>query len=447
MSLPDALTATELHIHMAGAYSLDDVTALGRDRYEQIDWHGRDYPTLFEATCGYPPEPKLAFERALNGNGRGHLRRLHEFGPDDVGHFDRFMQKYRFFQHIWYDCWQRGPERARAMLERLVERHRCEGLRYVEYRVSFWGSGSEQQAFLHTLHQFLLEASDANFTARHIMPLSRDEPEASYQMLRDYLQTHPELATAVVGVDFASIEEGYPPRRFRPILTQINRDNRADPAQALPVVYHVGETFFDKSLESAIRWCHEVALMGVARLGHAIVLGLDPAVAVGRRPFAHEHEPVSERLDQIEYDLTFARELARAGVTINAAQLRAERVALTKLEPDVVVTRPYTPQRLTDIRRRQTFVLEQLARCGTVIECCPTSNLRIAAIPSPAEHPIHRFLASDVNLVICSDDPGTFGVTLASEVDWVLTHSTFSKDGLVQRLGDPRRFALPQRPS
>lgn len=439
---PDALTATELHVHMAGAYSLDDVIALGCDRYEEIDWHGRDYPAQFEAACGFPPQPELAFERALNGNGRGHLRTLHEFSPEDAGQFDRFMQKYRFFQHIWYDYWQRGRGAALRIIERLLARHRREGLRYVEYRASFWGSGSDQHAYLATLHRALLDASDATFAARHIMPLSRDEPQASYRLLRDYLDAHPALATAVVGVDFASIEEGYPPRRFRPILAQIARDNRTRPNRTLHTVYHVGETFFDKSLESAIRWCHEVAGMGVRRIGHAIALGLDPAVAIARRRSAHETEQVSERLDQIDYDLALARPLREYGVAVDTAGLRAQRAELARMAPDGLVTRPYTSRRLADVRRRQTFVLDRLTRLGTVIECCPTSNLRIAGLPSPAVHPVHRFLASDVNLAICSDDPGTFGVSLASELDWVVTHSAFDRHALGRRLGDPRRFAL-----
>jgi adenosine deaminase len=61
-------------------------------------------------------------------------------------------------------------------------------------------------------------------------------------------------------------------------------------------------------------------------------------------------------------------------------------------------------------------------------------------VPAPADHPVHRFLRSDVNLVISADDPGTFDASLASEVDWVLTHAGYEPNSLVERLGDPRRF-------
>ena len=53
--------------------------------------------------------------------------------------------------------------------------------------------------------------------------------------------------------------------------------------------------------------------------------------------------------------------------------------------------RPYDETRVEEIRLRQTFVLDCLAESGTVIETCPTSNLRIGAVPSEAAHPVHNF--------------------------------------------------------
>ena len=58
---------------------------------------------------------------------------------------------------------------------------------------------------------------------------------------------------------------------------------------------------------------------------------------------------------------------------------------------------------------------------------------------------MHRFLASEVNLVIGADDPGVFDSPLAAEVDWVARHTGRTPADLVRRLGDPRRFRLGQR--
>jgi adenosine deaminase len=54
-----------------------------------------------------------------------------------------------------------------------------------------------------------------------------------------------------------------------------------------------------------------------------------------------------------------------------------------------------------------------------VIEVCPTSNRRIGGIGDPAHHPVHRFLGAGLPVVVSSDDPGIFGTTLATELDWV----------------------------
>ena len=71
--------------------------------------------------------------------------------------------------------------------------------------------------------------------------------------------------------------------------------------------------------------------------------------------------------------------------------------------------------------------------------------LRIGGVPDAARHPIHRFLRSQVNLVVGADDPGIFDSPLAAEIDWVVAHSGLDARGLAQRLGDPRRFRLGQQ--
>jgi adenosine deaminase len=352
------------------------------------------------------------------------------------------MWKYRLFSHLWGYGWERGRETAVSMIRQAVEHHKRQGLDFVEYRAGFWGEAAELQEKMQICAEALAAECDEQFTARYIVPLPRPDPLPTYQAVRQLLQEQPQLTRILVGLDFASQEEGFPPRLFGPLFQQLHQNNEANPEQRLTAVYHVGESFFDKSLESAVRWCHEAALLGAKRLGHCIALGLDPSVAVSRRPQAHEAELVSERLDQIAYDLRFASQLRQAGVAVDVAALQAEQRSLASLAADEWVERPYTPQRFQDIRLRQTFVLNQLTQLGIVIECCPTSNLRIGGVPDAEHHPIHRLLASRVNLCICTDDPGTFDITLASEIEWVLRHTSFTPDSLAQRLGDPRRFKL-----
>jgi len=170
-----------------------------------------------------------------------------------------------------------------------------------------------------------------------------------------------------------------------------------------------------------------------------------PARAVARRPGAHARETVAERREQLAYDLAHREALAAYGVPLEATALRGEQATLATHDHDALVERPYDDARLDAIRQRQRFVLDRLMALGTVIECCPTSNLLIGGVPDPAHHPLHRFLAAGVDVVLCSDDPGTFGITLASEIDWAVAHTGLDRATLARRLGDPRRFRLGQR--
>ena len=439
------LRGCELHMHVLGAFYADDVLALGRDRYQLIDW--QPFRERYRAAFGADVDPVALFEAAVRGDADGvaRLARLHTYTAEDGGDFGRWEAKFDFFMAIWSTYRRQREAGDRLLLGRMLDRYRAQGLDYVEYRC---GTGMDAPGFRHwhrLCAAILQEASRDGQTARYIVSVPRWAPLEGYRLLRQLLADHPAIVPTVVGIDFAGVEEGFPPKGVYPVVAQLARDNAADPATALDLIYHVGESFFDKSLESAIRWCDEAAEMGARRLGHATALGLDPAVALARRPDAHERELVSERLDQIAYDLRHRAALLAGGVPIDAAALATERAGLLAREPTDTVERSYDGARLSALRRRQDFVLDRLTARGTVIETCPTSNLRIGGLADPAHHPIHRFLASGVNLAICTDDPGNFAITLASELEWVIRHTSYDEAALARRLGDPRRFRLGQR--
>lgn len=438
------LSGCDLHVHLAGSFYAEDLLAIGAPIFRDVDWTARDFLNGYNNSLDTELDPVQLFAEALENPEVGFpkLKAAYVFGAEDSGDFERFMWKYRLFSHLWGYGWELGRETAVSMIRQPVEHHKRQGLSYVEYRAGFWGEGADLRQRMQICAETLAAECDKQFTARYIVALPRIDPMPMYLAARQLLQTQPQLTSTLIGLDFASHEEGFPPRLNRAFFQQLHKDNKANPEQQLTAVYHVGETFFDKSLESAVRWCHEAALLGAKRLGHCIALGLDPAVAVSRRDKAHEAELVSERLDQIAYDLRFASQLQKVGVAIDVNALQREQQSLVNLAADDRVERPYTPQRFQDIRQRQTFVLDQLAQAGTVIECCPTSNLRIGGVPDAEHHPIHRLLASHVNLCICTDDPGTFDITLASEIEWVVRHTHFTPASLAQRLGDPRRFQL-----
>ena len=432
----------ELHVHPGGCLTAEDLIELGKDFYEDIDW------TLFidayEKAYGIRPDPIALYRDAISNptTGLTKFKEHYIYTEKDGGDFGRFKAKFNFITSLL-----KHPPKRQDLIIKMIssaqDRHRKEGITFVEYRCGC--SDETRDTFINfhrTQAQILSNASQNNTTARYIISLRRWTAQQDYEWVQELLNENPELIPTIVGIDFADIEEGYPPKDNRALFQRLHKDNQQHPERALEITYHVGESYFDKSLESAIRWCHEAAEMGVRRLGHAIALGLDPSVAIERRPDAHAKERVSERLDQIAYDLMHASELSAFDIEINTSALQTERQTLKNRAPDEIVECPYNPQRLEEIRNRQQFALDRLTQLGTVIETCPTSNLRIGGVPDPAHHPIHTFLKSNVNLVIGADDPGIFDSPLASEINWALTHTNWTPEALEKRLGDPRRFQL-----
>ena len=438
------LKGCELHCHLGGCIYAEDLLELGKDVYKEVDWSL--FVNGYEEAFAARPDPVALFKDALSGRSDGlrRFRRHYIIEEADSASFERFQAKFNLIICL-YRHWRKVLHREEEIVRRIVERHRAEGLDYVEYRAMYSYAVKDPEGFINSHRRnarVMQEASRDGFEARYVISLPRRAPLEGYALVERLFDESPDLIPTIVGLDFCFFEEGYPPKTLRPLFERLDRDNRLNPERALQVVYHVGEVYFDKSLESAIRWCHEAAEMGASRLGHAIALGLDPETALTRRREAHQEELASERVDQIAYDLRYGDALQSYGVNIDRPALQRELSALRQRPAAARVRSTYTRERLEEIRRRQDFVLDRLVELGTVIESCPTSNLRIGGVPEASRHPLHRFLDSTVKLAIGADDPGVFNSPLAAEVDWVVENTGMDADDLALRLGDPRRFRL-----
>ncbi len=60
-------------------------------------------------------------------------------------------------------------------------------------------------------------------------------------------------------------------------------------------------------------------------------------------------------------------------------------------------------------------LVEELAERGTVLECCPTSNVVLELFPSYEEHPLPRLAEAGVRVTLGSDDPPYFGASIGGE--------------------------------
>lgn len=62
-------------------------------------------------------------------------------------------------------------------------------------------------------------------------------------------------------------------------------------------------------------------------------------------------------------------------------------------------------------------LLARLRESGTVLEVCPTSNVRLGVAASLADHPMPRLLGAGIEVVVGSDDPPMFGTTITQELE------------------------------
>ena len=60
-------------------------------------------------------------------------------------------------------------------------------------------------------------------------------------------------------------------------------------------------------------------------------------------------------------------------------------------------------------------LVEELAATGTVLECCPTSNVVLELFRSYEDHPLPRLLEAGVKVTLASDDPPWFGASIGGE--------------------------------
>ena len=450
--IDERLPLAELHLHMYGTIRAEDY--LERLGAREVDW--RFYETMFERAYGERPPLRDILEKHRAGDpAAAHaFRRLFVFGDQDAGNFQRFQAKFNLLingSELMHAVTGKHADPVPPIADemdffvtRMLEDQRRQGIGYAEQRLMFGPPFTAEMArriCVPILERYAQSTRDG-LTARLALSLPRKDPWPDFELVRE-LALGP-YGESVTGIDFCYVEEGHPPKDKREFFAAVHEFNDRNPARALAILYHVGESFTDKSLESAVRWVHEAAELGAHRLGHAIALGVEPDVYG-----AHERsESVDERLDQIGYDLAHAEGLRARGVTVDENALRRERDALRLRKADESVTHQYDGARLAEVRARQDYAMARVRASGAVVEVCPTSNLRIGGIADPLHHPVHRFLDAGLPFVVASDDPGIFDTTVRSELDWVAREAGLEAgavEDLVERAWRSRSEVLSGR--
>ena len=431
MATLTAMRFAELHLHLYGTIRprafLDWVAP--RD----VDWGS--YEESFEQAYGARPPVREIVERHRGGDAaaRAAFDELFVFGDADGGNFERFQAKFNLLlsgsEFLRLDRYA-DPippllTEVEYFVHHMLEDQRRDGVAYAEQRLLLGPRFARETAtrvFDGLLRIYRREA-DRGLAPRLAISCDRQDPWPSWEIAKELaLGEHGDLVT---GIDFCFVEEGHPPKDKAVFFETVRAWNRQHPERALAILYHVGESFQDKSLESAIRWVQEAAELGAHRLGHAIALAVDPECY-------GDHvrtENASERLDQIAYDLLHAEALERRGVRVDRVALdRERRRLLLGREPEQAVEHRYNAPRRAEVRRRQDYAMDRVRATGAVVEVCPTSNRRIGAIADPMHHPVHRLLERDVPFVIGTDDPGIFDTSPREELDWVARHAGLDRE-------------------
>ena len=435
-------TTAELHLHLYGTIRAADYLEHVAPR--PVDWSF--YEETYEEAYGKRPPVREILDRYRRGDpaATDDFKRLFVFGDEDGGNFSRFQAKFNLlitgsaFLEMQRHADPIPPllREVEFFLDRMLADQRRQGIGYAEQRLLLGRRFSTDWS--RRLIVPLLEAYDrstrAGLTARLAPSLPREDPWPMWELVQE-LALGP-LGEGITGIDFCNVEEGFPPKDKAELLAEVAGFNDRHPERALAILYHVGESFTDKTLESSVRWVQEAAELGADRLGHAIALGVDPECYGD-----HERsESVAERRDQLRYDLAHAEGLRAAGVRIDEAEARVELERLGTQGDEERLRFHYDAARRADVRARQDYAMRRVRETGAVVEVCPTSNLRIGAIDDPSHHPVHRFIENGVRFVVGSDDPGIFDTTVGDEIDWVVREARLPRDAREALVAEGWRF-------
>jgi hypothetical protein len=238
----------------------------------------------------------------------------------------------------------------------------------------------------------------------------RNDAEAweGYRFLRQFLDKHQDLAPMVTGIDFCASEQGHPPRTKKDLFNHVRADN-AQRSHKLEILYHVGEMWQDISIASAARWCAEASALGAHRLGHALALGMDVSTISGGKI----RETKLEADEHLAWIRNHLGDLQESGFGPNDYQWLSERKeSLTKGD---FVDWSYDDDLIDHTSRFQDAAIAMVAKNNPIVECCPTSNIRIGNLKNSRHHPLRRFLANNLRVVVSTDDPGVFAISLRDE--------------------------------
>lgn len=411
----------DLHNHLYGCLPPETLFRIGK-KNPNPRWHL--YLDSYETAYGVKIRPSTFFDDYADIKAFSKLYHFKEKAP-----FLHFQAKFNLIiALVKFD-----EKEITEVSHDVVFANSLENISYAEYRLMF-DKEEPKESFYSKLMASLEGLKKGEESAKKagkpiqgklVMSLHRDVNfERHYDWMKNWMEKETVIREGLVGIDFCHIEEGHPPKAKKSFFEAVHRDNKAEPNTALSILYHVGESFRDKTPFSAVRWVLESAENGAHRLGHALALGIDSDYFLGDE----RTELVSEAKDQVEHELMFYDEITTYGPFYAKEDLEEKRKDY-KVKPDSeILTIPFDVTESQYLHTFQNYAMSKIAKKKAVIECCPSSNLYIGMLESHIDHPITRFLQNDLKITIGSDDPGLFGTTMEEEYQHAHTAGVSEKD-------------------
>lgn len=406
----------ELHAHLYGMLNTDDLRWLASRKTPRWSIFMESYKN----SHGEYPNTENLFD----GDERNRSRLENYYFYKDSGNFSLFQTSFDLVISLAHT----DPEELHEISRRVFMRQKQH---YAEYRMILpvRSERNEYREKLHALCDGMAEENRA-FPGREMrlilgLPREKERYPEFYDVIRESMNENETVRRMLVGIDFAAMEEGHPPKEKANFIKMLIEKNRVDADRALAILYHVGESYNDKTVESAVRWIVEAAEMGAHRLGHAVALGVNP------RMYLHtvRTETSEERRDHIDFLLMHRSSLREHDIKIDEDLLDRERKHLMENQNEIIKIY-YDEARIEELKRFQNWSMDYLRKTNVVIESCPTSNLRIAGLSDPENHPLRRFIDQKLPVVIGADDPGILDITLEEEFERIVKWDGITKEDI-----------------
>ena len=420
----------EYHLHLYGCLTPEDLLgelcqhrARQSHRQPLLEW----YATEFERVRGRQP-----YWRDYWQSGSEDLLALDYLilGPTDFASFQASF-------NLLIALFKLDPREGAGPIPQLVLQRHQASLGQCDYRVLMpWGWDLEPlDRYLCELAQTALELRSSDpegFRPFWAMTLQRNPEIATiqFQELMAWMQRYPSLAETIIGVDICGSEVNSPPSQWREFIVQVQTSFPLKfPDRApLKILFHVGEQWGQAhSPASAARWVFEIGALGVDRIGHGLALAVLPSALLQQaRPWRETVAQHREHLEFIRLNRPWLVQHSYPAPTVRQLDLHLQ--ALQGLPPEQKLELATTPEAATDLELFQHALrIELSGRPGLspVVECCPTSNMRLAGLLNLEDLGLRRW--DQVHVVVGTDNPGILATDLAAE------HSLARQGGWILR--------------